>query len=146
MTESGQRTGAELVAAGDPVGVLERIGFLLERANEPTYRVKAFRTAAAVVAGLQDGEVERRVKAGTLTDLQGIGPKTAQVVREVLEGTLPPYLARLEEDVSGPVATGGEVLRELLRGDLHTHSEWSDGGSPIEVMARAARGLGHDYV
>ncbi|HEU4675975.1 MAG TPA: PHP domain-containing protein [Motilibacteraceae bacterium] len=146
MSEGGQRTGAELVAAGDAVGVLERIGFLLERANEPSYRVKAFRAAAAVVAGLAPGEAERRAKAGTLTDLQGIGPKTAQVVREVLEGALPPYLARLEEDVSGPVATGGEALRELLRGDLHTHSEWSDGGSPIEVMARAARELGHDYV
>jgi putative hydrolase len=146
VTDGGQRTGAELVAAGDPVGVLERIGFLLERANEPTYRVKAFRTAAAVVAGLPEGEVERRTKAGTLTDLSGIGPKTAQVVAEVLAGTVPPYLARLEEDVAGPVATGGEALREQLCGDLHTHSEWSDGGSPIEVMARAAQELGHDYV
>jgi putative hydrolase len=34
----------------------------------------------------------------------------------------------------------------LLRGDLHTHSDWSDGGSPVEEMARAARDLGHEYV
>jgi putative hydrolase len=33
-----------------------------------------------------------------------------------------------------------------LRGDCHTHSDWSDGGSPIEEMALAARGLGHDYI
>jgi len=37
-------------------------------------------------------------------------------------------------------------LRALLKGDCHTHSDWSDGGSPIDVMARAARDLGHAYV
>ncbi|MDQ1601331.1 MAG: putative hydrolase, partial [Actinomycetota bacterium] len=31
-------------------------------------------------------------------------------------------------------------------GDLHTHSDWSDGGSPVEEMARTARDLGHEYV
>jgi putative hydrolase len=34
----------------------------------------------------------------------------------------------------------------LLKGDCHTHSDWSDGGSPIEVMAAGARDLGHDYI
>ena len=33
-----------------------------------------------------------------------------------------------------------------LRGDLHTHSDWSDGGSPIREMALAARELGHEYM
>jgi putative hydrolase len=32
-----------------------------------------------------------------------------------------------------------------LRGDLHTHSDWSDGGSPIAEMAETAVALGHDY-
>ena len=32
-----------------------------------------------------------------------------------------------------------------LRGDLHTHSDWSDGVHPIEVMAEAARARGHAY-
>ncbi|MBA2700734.1 MAG: DNA polymerase/3'-5' exonuclease PolX [Chloroflexi bacterium] len=32
-----------------------------------------------------------------------------------------------------------------LRGDLHSHSEWSDGVHPIEVMAEAARRRGHAY-
>ena len=32
-----------------------------------------------------------------------------------------------------------------LRGDCHTHSEWSDGGQPIEVMAEAARRRGYAY-
>jgi DNA polymerase (family 10) len=33
-----------------------------------------------------------------------------------------------------------------LRGDLHVHSDWSDGGSSIEEMARAALALGHEYI
>ncbi len=33
-----------------------------------------------------------------------------------------------------------------MRGDLHTHSDWSDGGSPIEEMAFTAIELGHDYL
>jgi putative hydrolase len=37
-------------------------------------------------------------------------------------------------------------MRQALRGDLHTHSDWSDGGSPIAEMMRAARELGHEYV
>ena len=32
-----------------------------------------------------------------------------------------------------------------LRGDLHSHSDWSDGHHPIEVMAEAARRRGYAY-
>jgi DNA polymerase (family 10) len=32
-----------------------------------------------------------------------------------------------------------------LRGDLHSHSDWSDGHYPIEVMAEAARARGYAY-
>jgi DNA polymerase (family 10) len=33
-----------------------------------------------------------------------------------------------------------------VRGDTHTHSSWTDGVDGIEVMARAARALGHEYI
>ena len=45
-----------------------------------------------------------------------------------------------------PVSEGAAVLRAALKGDLHTHSDWSDGGSPIEEMARAGRAIGHEYM
>ena len=37
------------------------------------------------------------------------------------------------------------VAQADLRGDLHSHSDWSDGSQPIEVMAEAARRRGHAY-
>ena len=90
--------------------------------------------------------MEQRAQAGTLTELKGVGPKTAKVAEQTLAQGVPDYLATLEAETDGPVTTGGAALRALLRGDLHTHSDWSDGGSPIEEMARTARDLGHEYV
>jgi putative hydrolase len=127
------------------VDALNQIGFLLERMGEPTYRVKAFRNAAVAIAELAPGELRRRLDEASLEELSGIGKVTATVIAEAVAGGVPSYLDKLYE-TAGPLAHGGQELRRTLRGDLHVHSDWSDGGSPIEAMALAARELGHDYM
>src|SRR5689334_5048226 len=129
----------------EPVDAMRRIAFLLERSGADTYRVQAFRGAATALLTTGPEEVRRRAADGTLTDIGGIGNRTAGVVREALAGETPEYLAKLEES-AGPLVAGGEALRQSLRGDLHSHSTWSDGGSPVEEMAVTAMELGHDYL
>jgi putative hydrolase len=130
--------------ARDPLADLQRIAYLLERAHEATPRVKAFRTAASVVAELPASELSERVANGTLTELTGIGETTSAVIRESLSGEVPAYLAKLEAAL--PERKNLGRMQAALKGDLHMHSDWSDGGSPIEEMVTAARDLGHEYV
>jgi putative hydrolase len=128
----------------DAVTALRRVAFLLERRMGDTYKVKAFRNAAATLLSAGPEEVARRCDEGTLRELPGIGRATASVVEDVHAGRVPTYLTELEQ-TAGPLAEAGDVGRHL-RGDLHSHSDWSDGGSPIEEMVMTAMELGRGYL
>src|SRR5690348_8563072 len=118
----------------DAIEDLRRIAFLLERANEATYRVRAFRGAATALAALPAEELAERAAAGTLAKIAGVGEVTARCIAESLAGEEPVYLRRLESTAGSSVDDAATQLRQALRGDCHLHSDWSDGGSPIEEM------------
>jgi putative hydrolase len=130
----------------DAVADLRRIAFLLERAHESTYRVRAFRTAAAVLRRRDPDEIARLVRTGELVRLKGVGEVTARCVAESVGGEPPAYLQRLEAIEPTPLDAAAESLLEAIRGDCHSHTDASDGGSPLREMVETAQALGHDYL
>ena len=125
------------------IRALRQIAFQLERAGAPTYKVRAFRHAADVLTDLPPSAFEAHVHNGTLQDLPRIGPATRLAIEQAAAGETPTYLATLLAENPPTTPT---VMRTALRGDCHTHSDWSDGGSPPWEMAEAARDIGHEWV
>ena len=123
----------------DPVDALLEIASLLERERASRYRAKAFRQAAATLQGLPD---DVRSDPTRLRASKGIGESTFAVIRQAQEGRVPEYLVELRGEVEPEKVS---ALRAKLRGDLHAHTDWSDGTTPIAVMAAAARAQGHEY-
>ena len=130
----------------DAAAALNEIAFWLERELAPAFKVQAFRRAAVLIADLPHDELAARLHDGSLRRMKGIGDRTHQVIEQALGGDVPDYLADLRKRGAHPLAEGGEELGALLRGDLHSHSDWSDGGSPVELMAQAASALGREYL
>jgi len=129
----------------EPIEALLRVAYLQDRGLQPTAKTAAFLRAAEVLEELPAGELEHRIRTNTLTGLPGIGPSTAEVIRQAAAGKIPTRITRLEDETR--IGQGaGAGLRAAIKGDCHTHSLWSDGGASIERMARAAIALGHEYL
>ncbi|UGT43026.1 PHP domain-containing protein [Nocardia yamanashiensis] len=126
----------------DPVVALREIAFYKDRAREEARRVMAYRNAADIVERLDPAERERLGASNGWQSLRGIGPKTAEVIAQAWAGREPDVLVQLRA-AAGDLGGGG--LRSALKGDLHVHSNWSDGSAPIAEMMGAARELGHEY-
>ncbi|MDQ3178550.1 MAG: PHP domain-containing protein [Actinomycetota bacterium] len=129
-----------------PTAALDRVVHCLDRAHVGGFKTKAFGRARDVIAEIPAEELAERARAGTLTDLDGIGDATARVITEALAGDVPSYLVELEESSQVPISEAGAAYRSALRGDCHLHSTWSDGGAEIEAMAATAMSLGHEYM
>jgi putative hydrolase len=130
----------------DPVADLKRIAFLLEVMQEPSYRVRAFRSAAESLEEIGPDEIAERAATGRLRELTGIGEVTERTILESLRGEAPVYLRRLESTEGTPLPEGAAELRAALKGDLHAHTDASDGHATMAEMAAAAIELGHEYL
>lgn len=141
-------TGADAAQVrSDVVAALRRAAYLLERGGATSYRADAFRAAVRSLERLDAGELAARLAAGTLTDLPGVGARTAEVAAAAAAGGPVPYLVDLEQTYPAVEATGaGADLRAALRGDLHAHTEASDGSTTAQEMVLAAMELGHEYL
>jgi putative hydrolase len=126
----------------DPALALRQIAYYKDRAREDPRRVMAYRNAADIVEGLSEAEQERHGAANSWQSLPGIGPKTAKVIAQAWAGGEPDVLVELRSAVKD---LGGGDIRAALKGDLHVHSNWSDGSAPIGEMMLAAKELGHEY-
>jgi putative hydrolase len=123
-----------------PIDALEEIAYLLERERSSRYKSKAFRAAADAIRDLDDEQLR---DAASLRRRKGVGDSTFAVIQQALAGEVPERLVELR---AGAGVEQASALRGLLRGDLHAHSDWSDGLTPIDAMAEAARELGHEYL
>lgn len=130
----------------DPVAALEEIAFLLERDRASAFKSKAFRKAADAIRQLSPDEIVARAADGRLKRMPGIGDSSFAVIAEAVAGGVPERLAALR--ASAGLSPTGETfgLRAELRGDLHSHTEWSDGTTSLAVMAKAAEAQGLEYL
>ena len=86
-----------------PVEALDRVVYLLDRALAESQKVRAFARARDIAEEVGVAELAARHADGTLTELNGIGPSTAKVIAEALDGDESGYLATLEDETVIPL-------------------------------------------
>jgi putative hydrolase len=126
--------------------VLSEIGYLLRQDPDEKFRAKAF-SAAAWSLAIERPDLESLHIRSELTSLGGVGAGIAKVIAEVLETGHSRYLERLREQMKQPAREDESVLDfSKYRGDVHSHSTWSDGKSTMLEMARGAEAMGYKYL
>jgi len=104
--------------------------------------VKLNEYGAFDVSGIDDPDAGQRVGVR-------IGGETEESMYAALDlPWIPPEMREDRGEIAA--AAAGEVPdligEDAVRGDLHTHTEWSDGDATIEALARGAVEYGHDYL
>jgi putative hydrolase len=130
----------------DASDALNEIAFWLERERAQAFKVQAFRKASAALGGLSSDDVASQARSGRLKNRKGIGSTSYTVIQQAVAGDVPDYLQKVRDRNTTELSNAGAALLKKLVGDLHTHSEWSDGTTPIETMVDAARTLGREYI
>ena len=150
---------ADTVAKGDTKAtVISNVGLRFDLRVVPP---ESYGNLLQHFTGSKDHNVamrEEAVRRGLSISEYGVETvETGEVARHETEEELYAYLGyewippELRENAGElDAARNGElpnlVERGDLRGDLHSHSTWSDGRDSIEEMALAAIALGHEYL
>jgi len=121
---------------------------------------RSFGAALQYFTGNKDHNIELRkiaIKKGWKLSEYGLFKRSGGYIagrteREVYRALGLPYIEpELRENTGEIEAARKHTLPKLIgyddiKGDLHVHTNWSEGGQTIEEMARAARAVGRKYI
>ncbi len=126
---------------------LAEIAYLL-RHKQDAHRARAFTKVAAAILR-ERPDLARLRSRDALQTIPGVGPGIEKTLVEMIDAGRSTYLERLREDtgLEGIPEIGVSPLVEQgYRGDLHCHTDWSDGGAGVVQMGQAALARGYEYV
>src|SRR5262249_17881637 len=126
------------------------IAYLLRQQGDG-HRARAFTRVASLLLRERPDLVALR-SANALDSLPGVGSGIARTLAELVDTGRSSYLERLrvELDKAEHADAAPFEISPLVemgyRGDLHAHTDWSDGGASVIDMARAAQARGYEYL
>ncbi|HKW69898.1 MAG TPA: PHP domain-containing protein [Candidatus Dormibacteraeota bacterium] len=130
----------------DAVQVISEIGYLLRQDPKERFRAQAFSAAAWSIA-LQRPDLESLRRTDSLTSLDGVGEGIARVLTDLIDTGQSRYLNRLREQFKQPARDDESDLDfDEYRGDIHSHTNWSDGRATMLEMAQGAQALGYSFL
>lgn len=125
---------------------LSEIGYLLRQDPDEKFRAKAFSGAAWSLA-IQRPDLALLHGSNELTSLEGVGAGIAKVLADLIENGQSRYLDRLREQMKQPAREDESVLDfSRYQGDVHSHTDWSDGKATMLEMAKGAEAMGYRYL
>ena len=137
------------MTAAQAAAALAEIAYLL-RSQGDQHRARAFTRVAGMLARDRP-DLEALRGSGKLETLEGVGAGIARTLVELVDTGQSSYLERLRAKVgtaAGPTPEerASPLVESGYRGDLHCHTDWSDGGATVLAMAEAARARGYEYL
>ena len=134
----------------DNAAIAELLAVASSKAKYPLQ--KALRRASRRAFVWPEEAADIHAAGRSLTELSGVGPHLERIIRgwldEPPEIPEPPSIRTgfLTLPAARAILSHRPKWAALLRGDLQTHSEWSDGSGTIAEMAEAAVERGYEYL
>ena len=91
-------------------------------------------------------ELAALAASGELGGCAGVGEVTASASPSRSPARSRSTCSRLEATEGTPLDEAAGGLRAAVRGDCHSHTDASDGGSPLPEMVETRPRLGHEYL